>query len=56
VHQKPKVPIGWRLLAPLVWNYLLFWVRFWTKNFYRLPRFGWRILERNVFRRELWLQ
>jgi hypothetical protein len=56
MHQKPKVPIEWSLLAPLVWDYMLFWGWFWTKNFYRLPRFGWRILEKSVFRRELWLQ
>jgi len=55
-HQKPKSRIGWALLAPLVWEYLLFWGWFWMKNFYRLPKLGWRILQKSVFHREFWLQ
>jgi hypothetical protein len=55
-HQKPESRIGWTLLVPLVWDYLLFWGWFWMKNFYRLPMLGWKILRKRVFRRELWLQ
>jgi hypothetical protein len=55
-HTKPKSRIGWSLLAPLVWEYLLFWGWFWMKNFYRLPKLGWRILQKRVFNRKLWLQ
>ncbi len=55
-HQKPKTRIGWKKLAPLVLEYLIFWSWFWAMNFYHLPQIAWNLFRRNVLRRELWLQ
>jgi hypothetical protein len=55
-HKKPESRLGWSILFPLVWEYLLFWSWFWLRNFYRLPQMSWKILHRSFFRRELWLQ
>lgn len=55
-HKKPKAEIGWSLLAPLVWEYLLFWGEFWSRNLWRLPPIVWHLLRTSVLRRELWLQ
>jgi transglutaminase-like cysteine proteinase BTLCP len=55
-HKKPESRLGWRVLVPLVCEYLVFWSWFWLRNFYRVPQFAWRILRRRLFRRELWLQ
>jgi len=43
-HKERTSQSDWRLLAPLVWEYLLFWSRFWLRNFYRLPLIPWNIL------------
>lgn len=53
-HKKPKAPIGWKQLAPLVSEYLIFWSWFWLKNGYRFPRIAGNILQRRFLRRELW--
>jgi hypothetical protein len=55
-HKKPSSPLGISMLVPLLVDYLIFWTYFWLLNFYRLPRYAWRILRRGVFRRELWWQ
>jgi hypothetical protein len=55
-HKKPTSRISWKLLVPLVCDYLIFWSYFWTVNAYRLPRFVWRLLSQKVFRRDLWFQ
>jgi transglutaminase superfamily protein len=55
-HKKPGLPLGARLLAPLLADYIVFWAYFWLLNFYRLPHYAWKILRRNFLRRELWLQ
>ena len=55
-HKKPEGQPGWRTLAPLVGEYVIFWARFWIRNPHRLPRLVWRILRKNILRRELWLQ
>lgn len=55
-HKKPTAPVGWVQVAPLVFEYLIFWSWFWLKNGYRLPRLIWNIFEKNVLRRELWMQ
>jgi len=55
-HKKPTSRVGWPILAPLVGAYLVFWAWFWLVNFLRLPEVAWKILRRNVFKRELWLQ
>jgi hypothetical protein len=55
-HKKPGSSLGWRVFAPLVWEYLLFWTWFWLRNLYRLPQISGSILRRRLFTRELWLQ
>ena len=55
-HKKPESSLGWRELAPLVWEYVFFWARFWLRNFNRLPKIIWRILRKKLFSRELWLR
>jgi hypothetical protein len=55
-HKDLGSQFDWRLLPPLVGEYLLFWSGYWLRNFYRLPQIGWNILQRNLFRRELWLR
>jgi hypothetical protein len=55
-HKKPTSGLGARLLAPLVVDYLIFWTYFWLLNSWRLPQYFWKLLRRNLFRRELWLQ
>jgi Bacterial transglutaminase-like cysteine proteinase BTLCP len=55
-HKKPGSPLGPRLLTLLLLDYIIFWAFFWVLNFYRLPSYAWRILGRNLFRRELWWQ
>jgi len=54
-HQE-RSSLNWRLLAPLVWDYLLFWSWFWLRNFFRLPQIVWKILLRRVFKRDLWMK
>jgi len=53
-HKDRTSPSDWRLLSPLVWEYLLFWSGFWLKNFYRLPLIPWSILRRGLLSRKLW--
>jgi hypothetical protein len=55
-HKARTSSLSWRALAPLIWEYLLFWSWFLLKNFYQLPQITWRILERGLFRRKLWLR
>jgi hypothetical protein len=53
-HKERTSQSKWRLLGPLVWEYLLFWSGFWLRNFYRLPLIAWKILRQSIFRRKLW--
>ncbi len=55
-HKDKKSLSNWRVLAPLTWEYLLFWSVFWVSNFYRLPQVVWRTLQRTLFKRNLWFQ
>jgi hypothetical protein len=55
-HKKPASAPSMRFLLPLVADYLIFWTYFWLLNCFRLPRYFWKMLRRNLFRRELWLQ
>lgn len=55
-HEKPASSLGWLALVPLVWEYALFWARFWLRNLYRIPRIILTILRKRIFSRELWLQ
>ena len=55
-HRDRASHLEWGTITPLVWEYLLFWSFFWLKNFYRLPQMAWRIVQRNLLKRELWLR
>jgi transglutaminase-like putative cysteine protease len=55
-HKKLSSHIGWKLLMPLVVDYVLFWLWFWIRNLHRVPRGIWMLLRQRVFRRDLWLQ
>jgi Bacterial transglutaminase-like cysteine proteinase BTLCP len=48
-HKKPALRTGWGVLAPLVWEYLLFWAWFWLRIFVRLPQIAWKICRRRFF-------
>lgn len=52
-HKKPDQKLGWRVLSPLVLEYLPFWAFFWLVNLFRFPQLGWRFLRRGVLSREL---
>jgi len=53
-HKKPASRVGWKTLALLIPEYLIFWSCRWLNIFLHLPRIAWNILRRKVFRRELW--
>jgi hypothetical protein len=53
-HRKRKVSINWKQLVPLVSEYLVFWIWFWIKNGYRLPKIVWNVARMYLLRRELW--
>jgi len=53
-HKERTSQSDWRLLGPLVWEYLLFWSRFWLRNFYRLPLIPWNILRCRLLTRAVW--
>ncbi len=53
-HKERTSQSNWRLLAPLILEYLLFWSTFWLRNFYRLPLIPWHILRRGLLNRALW--
>ena len=53
-HKKPDSRVGWRILGPLIPEYLVFWASFWTLNIFRVPQILWNALRRNVFKRENW--
>jgi hypothetical protein len=55
-HKKPETNLGWRMLAPLIGEYLGFWSWFWLRNFYRIPGVAWKIMRKKVFSPDLWLQ
>jgi Bacterial transglutaminase-like cysteine proteinase BTLCP len=55
-HKKAESRLGWRVLAPLICEYIFFWGWFWLRNLHRLPQVVWKILRKRLFRRELWLQ
>jgi hypothetical protein len=55
-HKRPQASLGWRVLAPLILEYIAFWGWFWLRNFYRVPWVIGRILRKRLFHRNLWLQ
>jgi hypothetical protein len=55
-HKKPERELSIGLVLPLIADYVIFWAYFWLTNCFRLPQFVWKILRRNIFRRELWMQ
>jgi hypothetical protein len=52
-HKKPEPWLGWRVLVPLVPDYLVFWTWLWLKVFLHLPLIAWKIFRRRLGRREL---
>jgi Bacterial transglutaminase-like cysteine proteinase BTLCP len=55
-HTKPASSLRLSTVAPMVADYLIFWAWFWVANSYRLPQLVWKMVRRNLFKRELWLQ
>jgi hypothetical protein len=53
-HKKPASQVGWKILALLVPEYLIFWFWYSLNIFFHLPRIAWSTLRWKVFRRELW--
>jgi hypothetical protein len=46
VHEGSTFSPGWRMLIPLVWEWLLFWLWFWLRVIPRLPLFARNLLRR----------
>ena len=55
-HKRRQASLGWRVLTPLVLEYLAFWGWFWLRNFHRLPVGIGRVLRKVIFNRKMWLQ
>lgn len=55
-HKKPTSGVPWPTLVSLVPEYLVFWAWVGLMVLVHLPQIAWRILRKEVFRRELWLQ
>jgi len=53
-HKEPGFRAGWRVLAALMPEYLVFFASYWAMNLFRLPGALWTIFRRGVFRRENW--
>lgn len=53
-HKKPASRVGWKTLALLVPEYLIFWSWRFLIILLHLPQIAWNILRRKVFGRELW--
>lgn len=53
-HKKPDSRVGWRILGPLIPEYLVFWVSFWVLNVFRIPRILCDALRRNMCKPENW--
>jgi len=53
-HKKPASKLTAHRLVPLVVDFAVFWTYFWFWNFWRLPQYGWKLLRRTIFKRELW--
>jgi hypothetical protein len=55
-HSKPTYHVGWKTLAPLIPEYLVFWSWHSLNVLFHLPRIVWNVLRLKIFRQELWLQ
>ena len=53
-HKKPDSHVRSQTLISLLPEYLVFWTGYWGLNAFRLPLIVWRVLIRNVFKRENW--
>jgi Bacterial transglutaminase-like cysteine proteinase BTLCP len=56
-HKKdPEFHASWKIVTSLMPEWATIWSSFWLRSPLRAPRFLWRVLQRNVFKRDLWLQ
>jgi Bacterial transglutaminase-like cysteine proteinase BTLCP len=53
-HKKPASGLGWRAMAALLPDYLVFWASYWILNLFRLPLIIWNIFLKDIFKREHW--
>ena len=53
-HKKPASQVGWKTLAFLIPEYLIFWLAQSLNILLHLPQIAWNILRLKVFNRELW--
>jgi hypothetical protein len=53
-HKKPESPVGWAILAPLVPEFLVFWIWLSLRVLVHAPQIFWYILRNRVFKRGLW--
>jgi len=53
-HKKPESRLRFRLMLPLVTEYVVFWTWFCLKVLLHLPQIAWKISRKRIFRRELW--
>ena len=53
-HKKPTSGVRWPILLFLIPEYLVFWTFFWFRNVFRLPLIAWKVIGKNVFKRENW--
>ena len=53
-HKKPESQVGWKTLALLIPEYLIFWLAQSLNILLHLPQIAWNILRLKVFNRELW--
>ena len=53
-HKKPASRIGWKTLALLIPEYLVFWSSQSHNILLHLPQIAWNVLRWKIFRRELW--
>ncbi len=53
-HKKTQAHVGWRMLASLLPDYLVFWASYWTLNIFRFPMILWNVLIKDIFKRKHW--
>jgi hypothetical protein len=53
-HKKPSSSVGWKALALLTPEYLIFLSWRWLNILLHLPQIAWNVLRRKVFSRDLW--
>jgi hypothetical protein len=53
-HKKQKSGVQWSILLSLIPEYLIFWTFFWLRNIFRLPLIAWKVVGKNLLKRENW--